>query len=252
VAVYRDVGVVVNTHDFSESSRIVVIAGRERGVLRLVAKGVRRAKARYGTALDRLSTVGVVYSRKVEAELGTLRTASLVADRGELSRKYERLVYASAAAELIERLLRPYDPNPIVVSRFEKTLDALSALDGDDLTRLFWAFVWFAVANVGLAPQLDVCVATGKRYTSGPARFSCRQGGLVSSEAAGRLPQRDLVSLSGEAVTALRRWLAGERAAVSPDDASALGVAAEGFLREHVPGFRAFRSLESHERRGDG
>lgn len=43
---------VVRTYDFGEADRIVVLLSREEGLIRAVAKGVRRAKSRFGSRLQ--------------------------------------------------------------------------------------------------------------------------------------------------------------------------------------------------------
>ena len=48
---YRDRAIVVKRHDLGEADRIIVLFTRNHGIVRAVAKGVRRAKSRFGSRL---------------------------------------------------------------------------------------------------------------------------------------------------------------------------------------------------------
>ena len=54
---YRDVGVVVRTHKFGESDRIVTIVTQDSGKVKAVAKGVRKSGSRFGSRLEPMSHV---------------------------------------------------------------------------------------------------------------------------------------------------------------------------------------------------
>ena len=49
---FRDRALVIRTYDFGEADRIIVLLTRNHGLVRGVAKGVRRAKSRFGSRLQ--------------------------------------------------------------------------------------------------------------------------------------------------------------------------------------------------------
>ena len=49
---FRDRALVIRTYDFGEADRIIVLLTRHHGLVRGVAKGVRRAKSRFGSRLQ--------------------------------------------------------------------------------------------------------------------------------------------------------------------------------------------------------
>lgn len=80
---YRDEAFVVRTHDLGEADQIIVLLTREHGIVRGVAKGVRRTKSRFGARLDRFCRVDVlVYPgrnrSKPDGGLATLSDAAAV------------------------------------------------------------------------------------------------------------------------------------------------------------------------------
>ena len=46
---YRDSGVVLRTHKLGEADRIITLLTRRHGVVRAVARGVRRTSSRWGS-----------------------------------------------------------------------------------------------------------------------------------------------------------------------------------------------------------
>ena len=55
MALYRDDGIVLRTWKLGESDRIVVILTKENGKVRVVAKGVRKTKSKFGARLEPVS-----------------------------------------------------------------------------------------------------------------------------------------------------------------------------------------------------
>ena len=56
---YRDVGIVLGGHKLGEADRIVIILTRNHGLIRAVAKGIRRTKSRFGSRLEPFMFVDV-------------------------------------------------------------------------------------------------------------------------------------------------------------------------------------------------
>src|SRR5699024_6923513 len=52
VSLYRDEAVVLRTQKLGEADRIVTLLTRQHGLVRGVAKGVRRTKSRFGARLE--------------------------------------------------------------------------------------------------------------------------------------------------------------------------------------------------------
>src|SRR3954451_371601 len=71
----KAVGLVVRTHDWSETSRIAVLFTREFGKVRVLAKGGRRLKSNFEVALDLLTVCSIVLLRKSSGGLDLLTEA---------------------------------------------------------------------------------------------------------------------------------------------------------------------------------
>src|SRR6266480_647395 len=69
---------VLRTADWSETSRIATLWTREVGKVRVLAKGGRRLKSNFETALDLLTVCRIVFLRKSSASLDLLTEARVV------------------------------------------------------------------------------------------------------------------------------------------------------------------------------
>ncbi|MDY6050761.1 MAG: DNA repair protein RecO [Corynebacterium sp.] len=95
---YRVRALVVRTYDFGEADRIVVLLTRDRGVVRAVAKGVRRARSHFGSRVQPFVELDVqlYHGKNLESLTGadtvTYFASGIIGD-------YDRYTAASAVVE---------------------------------------------------------------------------------------------------------------------------------------------------------
>ncbi|MDO5076043.1 DNA repair protein RecO [Corynebacterium sp.] len=156
-ASHRDRALVVRTYDFGEADRVIVLLTRNHGVVRGVAKGVRRAKSRFGSRLQPFVELNVqLYPGR---SLYTITGADTVAFFGRVIDEYERYTAACAALEAAERLAVAEIEDPWL---FDTALTTLSRLCGaDDPTLVLDAFLLQAMQHAGWAPSLFDCAQCG-------------------------------------------------------------------------------------------
>ncbi|AGF73077.1 DNA repair protein RecO [Corynebacterium halotolerans] len=160
---YRDRAVVVRTHDFGEADRIIVLLTREHGLVRGVAKGVRRSKSRFGSRLQHFVDLDVqLYPGR---NLETVTGADTVAYYGSgIIDDYERYTAACAALETAERLaVADADREPWLYDHVTETLARMQTTEHPTL--VLDAFLLQAMAHAGWAPSLFDCAQCG---ASGP------------------------------------------------------------------------------------
>lgn len=176
-----DHAVVLRLSDYSESSQIVTLFTHEAGLIRLIAKGVRRTtKSRPAVGLDLLELGEAEFAAaRGEAGLGILaewrQTDSFLPLRSDLP----RLLSGLYAVELSAATTQEHDPHPELFDALVAHLRELSDGVADPIA----AVVRFQAAllkSIGYAPQLRECVGCGKKRSPGsPAWFSSHAGGLL-------------------------------------------------------------------------
>ncbi|PZO97325.1 DNA repair protein RecO [Corynebacterium sp. YSMAA1_1_D6] len=151
---FRDRALVIRTYDFGEADRIIVLLTRYHGLVRGVAKGVRRAKSRFGSRLQLFVNLDVqLYPGR---NLYTISQADTVDYFGaRIIEDYDRYTAACAALESAERLAVA-DPggDPYL---YEACVDVLTQLQHGDPMQVLDAFLLRAMAHAGWAPSLFDC-----------------------------------------------------------------------------------------------
>jgi len=113
----KALAIVLRVVEFSETSSIVTLFTREFGKIRALAKGARRPKGPFESALDLLGLCRIVFLRKSSDALDLLTEARLERrfrpPGGELSNLYA----AYYVAELFERLDRRLRPTSGTIRR---------------------------------------------------------------------------------------------------------------------------------------
>src|ERR1700694_3314433 len=105
-------GLVIRVTDWSETSRIATLWTREFGKVRVLAKGGRRLKSSFESALDLLTLCSIVLLRKSSGTLDLVTEAQVVQRFSQLRQNMPALYAAYYLAELLGEGTEDYDPHP--------------------------------------------------------------------------------------------------------------------------------------------
>ncbi|WP_327113923.1 DNA repair protein RecO [Nocardia sp. NBC_01730] len=173
---YRDEAVVVRQHKLGEADRIVTLLTRQHGLVRAVAKGVRRTKSRFGARLEPFSYIDVqLYPGRTLDTVTQVHTMEAFA--ADIIDDYGRYTTACAVLETAERLAgEEHAPAPRLHALTASALRAIAAKHRPH-ELILDAFLLRAMGFAGWAPALDECA---KCATPGPHRaFHVAAGGAV-------------------------------------------------------------------------
>jgi len=126
---------VLRTTDYSETSKIATLWTREFGKVRVLAKGGRRLKSRFESALDLLTLCSIVLLRKSSGGLDLLTEAQVVKRFSQLRTNLQALYAGYYIAELLADWTEEYDPHPILFDEALATLESLGQNPGLRLAR---------------------------------------------------------------------------------------------------------------------
>lgn len=197
----KDRAICIRALDYSETSQIVTLFGRQSGKIRAIAKGSKRAKSSFDGPIEVLSFGEIMYAGAYEGKLATLTEFQQQPVRGMVRGNLFALNSALFAAELVELLTDEYDPHPDLFDQFEGFLRDLE--EGrvepnhrDILLRLI-LFQLVLLYEAGLRPVLNAC-ANCKRPV-GPdwqeGYFSHAANGLICRDCEMSFPDRILLSI---------------------------------------------------------
>src|ERR1700744_2243454 len=173
---YRDRAVVLRQHKLGEADRIVTLLTRDHGLVRAVAKGVRRTRSKFGARLEPFAHIDVQLHPGRNLDIVT-QVVSLDAFATDIVSDYGRYTCACAMLETAERLAGEERAPAPALHRL--TVGALRAVaDGRRPRELVLdAYLLRAMSIAGWAPALTECARCG---TPGPHRaFHIAAGGSV-------------------------------------------------------------------------
>ena len=189
--------IVLRTIEFSESSLVVTLFTREAGKVRALAKGGRRLKGPFESALDLLALCRIVFLRKSSEALDLLTEAKLQRRFRPAGRELSSLYAGYYVAELLSGLTDDYDPHPELFDLTDQTLQALA--DGQPVARLVLRFELGALRILGHLPSLDACVQCGVEVRlAGRVAFGQLDGGVLCAKCRGG--RRQVASVSAGAL----------------------------------------------------
>lgn len=173
---YRDRAVVLRQHKLGEADRIVTLLTREHGVVRAVAKGVRRTRSKFGARLEPFAHIDVQLHPGRNLDIVT-QVQSIDAFAVDIVSDYGRYTCACAMLETAERLAgEEHAPVPALHGL---TVAALRAVAEGRRPRelVLDAYLLRAMGIAGWAPALTACARCA---APGPHRaFHVAAGGSV-------------------------------------------------------------------------
>lgn len=170
--------VVLQTHRYSDTSKILRLMTREHGPRSTIAKGALRPKSRFGGVLEPFAEGVATFYVKESRDLHTLSGFELIRERQVLGTDLARFASASVLAELVLRL-SPEHRDLRLYAGLVQGLDALIAAPPEGVVATGLRAIWELVRVLGFAPDLGRCLECGRPIAAGEAaRFDFPAGGL--------------------------------------------------------------------------
>jgi DNA repair protein RecO (recombination protein O) len=172
--------VVLRTMRYGEADRILHLYTPARGRVGAIAKGVRRARSRFGGRLEPFFRIQAEL-HEGRGELLTVTGAQTVDAHSRLRTDARAIDAASRASDAVGRLFETGEPHPGVFNllcRQLALLDEQAGTDGAAVGRAgSLAFRLKLMLAAGLAPQLGACASCGE--PDHLVGFSGAAGGVV-------------------------------------------------------------------------
>ncbi|MRJ78012.1 DNA repair protein RecO [Aeromicrobium sp. SMF47] len=176
MSLYRDTGIVLRVHKLGEADRIITLLTRERGLVRAVAKGVRKTTSRFGGRLEPFMHVDLQLAEGRSLDIIT-QAETINAFARDLGSDYAAYTAGTAMLETAERLVQE-DGEP-AVAQLQLLTGALRALTEHRMTPglILDSYQLRALSIAGYAPTFDGCARCGEE---GPHRnFHAASGGML-------------------------------------------------------------------------
>jgi len=242
VPLYRDEAVVLRTHKLGEADRIITLLTRQHGMVRAVAKGVRKTTSRWGSRLEPFTHVDLQLAEGRNLDIIT-QAETLSPFAAGLGQDYARYTAGSVMLETADRLVT--EERQPSLQQFLLLVGGLRAMTAGEHApgQVLDSYLLRSLAVSGYAPSFDRCARCGDL---GPHRwFNPSAGGVLCSTC--KLPGS--ASPAAETLTVLGALLAGDWPVVHAAEVRHLKEASglvAAFLAWHLE--RGLRSLQYVER----
>jgi len=196
--------IILRVVEFSETSCVVTLFSRDFGKISALAKGARRPKSAFESAIDLLAVVRIVFINKSSSALDLLTEAKLERRFRAGSTNLTRLYAGYYIAELLNELT---DEGGSVPELYDAANSALLNLDlNGEPSRVTLRFELTALRLLGHLPSLEDCAACGGDIQPENNRvlFGQAAGGLLCLTC--REGQKQIVSVTSNAIEVMRQF----------------------------------------------
>lgn len=200
---YKLTGIILLKRDVGETDRIYTIYTKEKGKMRVLAKGVKKPQAKLAGFLENFTLAEIFIVRK--QGLGKI-TGSIVEDGFcEIKKDPDTSLRVFKNIKMLDSLTENEEKDENIFQLlfdYLKTINILAKNGKDssiELVHLGFIFKLFDILGYKLEAQN--CVVSGDRLKSGDNYFSSRAGGVVCGV---RSAKEDMIKISDNGIKILR------------------------------------------------
>lgn len=196
--------ILLKAHPFSETSLILRFFTRERGLVSVMARGLRGR----GTPPEIFSSGVLVLYYRSNRDLQTYREFSVMHAHRALAGDVRRFAGASLLADLVLHHAGE-EPSAALFAGLDASLRRLAEAPPEMIAVLILSSAWALVSLMGYAPELAVCVGCGDGLEDAAVgRLDHAAGGVRCPRCAG--PASEAPRIGPRAREQLRTLLLGE------------------------------------------
>ncbi|MFQ5751938.1 MAG: DNA repair protein RecO [bacterium] len=245
MSLQKSEAIVLKSQRQGETSKILTIYTRAFGKIKVIAKGARSSKSRFGGSLEPPNYISILFYDKETRELQFLSQADIITTFSKIRRNLEKTVLAMAVCELVDRLETGVAPNPHL---FRLLLEVLQCIN-NAISRpmnCFRAYQVHILDVMGIKPNLSACMNC-HRQTVGEVIFDISHAGYVCEKCV--QPKTAGMLLSPQAIQALKIF---QSSAIAKLNGLLTTVTAQqqvdallsSYLKYHVEGVRELQALK--------
>jgi DNA repair protein RecO (recombination protein O) len=202
----RDIAICIRVLDYSETSQIVTLFSRERGKIKAIAKGSKRAKSAFDGAIEVFSYGKIVFAEPKKEKLAILTEFEQQQAFMPVGDNLFALHCCLFGTELLSKLTNDYDPHPELFDSFLQFLkntneQQAARTQNRDTIALLILFELALLKEVGLQPILNYCVNCKTKFENrAPGTelyFSSSANGIVCRDCEVSFPDKIRLSRNG-------------------------------------------------------
>lgn len=242
--------IVLRSMKYGDTSKIVTLYSRKYGKIRVMAKGARTSKNKFGASLEPMVHSSIVIYKKEQRDLHLLSKCEIASPFLGLNDDGGKMAMGLAMIELINMVMHDEEENQPM---YTLLLESLSAIDESlkNPENIFFSFELRLAAIFGYALDIGHCARCGRSLIDGSASAGgyilLASGSAVCSDCH-RIHRVGGVKVSQKILQLLSHLAAASVRSV-PDETISRPMQEEiisllqTYLKYHIEGVRTLRSL---------
>jgi DNA repair protein RecO (recombination protein O) len=189
---YRTDAIILRRADFGEADRLITAFTRDRGKLRLLAKGVRKTTSRKAGHVELFMLTDLLVA--VGSTWDIISQAEIIEAYRDLREDLDKTGHAYYLAELVDRFTEEHDSNAPLFELLALSLARLNHLEDPFITLRY--FEMHLLSLTGFQPQLHFCVTCGEALEPVENYFHLVDGGTLCPQHGEARPNAEPLPLS--------------------------------------------------------
>jgi len=178
-------GVILKRIRLGETSKILTVLTPEYGKVRLVAKGARKPRHRFGSSMEPFMVCGIVFYHREGRDLQLLSQCDTLQAFPQFSGDLVRLAYGSGVLELADRVVYGAESSGDLYALVVETIGLMAEAVRADLPLFWWVYQLKTAERVGYLPELGRCDRCGRQISGGRVLFSPEAGSVRCAKCGG-------------------------------------------------------------------
>ena len=172
----------LKSYPLSESDKIVVMYSKEKGLIKGVAKGVKKPKSKLGARMDSLVANRLMLHKG--RNMSTICQAEALNTFSKSRKDVDKLFYSIYLSELVSAFGVEDDPSSAeVYNLFYKALERISeAKDKKEILIAVIKFQMKLMLVAGFGIELDSCLCCREQILNDDMYFSTQMGGVICKD----------------------------------------------------------------------
>jgi len=176
---YSTEAIILQTHNYGDTSLICNLFSKDFGKLALIAKGARTLKNPNRAILQPLHYIKVEYYYKPNRNMQLLKEASINNHYHKIKKNYSKLTYSYMCIDILNKISQFDNPCNIIFRLIKSTLHSINANNAESVN-LFYLFYQIQLLKyLGFQPNIKSCSICNKNFTN--AHYNKNVGQLICS-----------------------------------------------------------------------
>ena len=175
---YKDYGIILRAINFGEADKLLTILTKDKGKIRAIAKGIRRARAKFSGSLEPFTYCHIIIVQG-KKDLDIITGVDVIKSFKNLRTDLKRTATAYLLSELIDKLVEIHEPQFHIFQEFLSALEKLNTEKKVDLILLKDYFLINILNILGYRPEIKICQKCHTKIKGLHDYFSPSLGGVI-------------------------------------------------------------------------